>query len=98
VALSLPAWAGTPAEDLVVSVQDGDTLTVLAGKQQVKVRLAEIDTHELGQPFGNVECARMDANAHLVVTGMAWVPGPASAVTALHRPMVPMCVFRAQAK
>jgi endonuclease YncB( thermonuclease family) len=37
----------------VVSVHDGDTLTVLVGMQQIKVRLAEIDAPELRQPFGN---------------------------------------------
>lgn len=51
VALSVPAWADTTG--LFVSVHDGDTLTVLVGKQQVKVRLAEIDAPELRQPFSN---------------------------------------------
>ena len=51
VALSFPAWADTTG--LVVSAHDGDTLTVLVGKQQVKVRLAENDDPELRQPFGN---------------------------------------------
>ena len=51
VALSFPAWADTTG--LVVSVHDGDTLTVLVEKQQIKVRLAEIDAPELRQPFGN---------------------------------------------
>ena len=38
----------------VVAVSDGDTLTLLtADKQQVKVRLAEIDTPEKRQPFGS---------------------------------------------
>lgn len=37
-ALSFPAWADT-TNGLVVSVHDGDTLTVLVGNQQVKVRL-----------------------------------------------------------
>ena len=91
-------------EGRVVSVHDGDTLTVLVGKQQVKVRLADIDAPELHQPFGSrskeslaalcvneaaklmqtardrygravgrVECAGMDASAHQVATGMAWV-------------------------
>ncbi len=37
----------------VVNVHDGDTLTLLSvNKQQVKVRLGEIDTPELAQPFG----------------------------------------------
>jgi endonuclease YncB( thermonuclease family) len=39
-------------EGRVVSVHDGDTLTVLVGKQQVKVRLADIDAPELRQPYG----------------------------------------------
>lgn len=39
LALSCTASAGTPAEGLVVSVHDGDTLTVLVWKQQVKVRI-----------------------------------------------------------
>lgn len=37
----------------VVSVQDGDTLTVLVAKRQVKVRLADIDAPESKQPFGS---------------------------------------------
>jgi endonuclease YncB( thermonuclease family) len=37
----------------VTSVYDGDTLTLLtANKQQVKVRLADIDTPERKQPYG----------------------------------------------
>ena len=37
----------------VVSVHDGDTITVVDGeKRQHKIRLASIDAPELGQPFG----------------------------------------------
>jgi len=36
----------------VVSVHDGDTLTVLVDRRQVKVRLTDIDAPELKQPFG----------------------------------------------
>jgi endonuclease YncB( thermonuclease family) len=36
----------------VVSVHDGDTLTVLVDSRQVKVRLADIDAPEMRQPFG----------------------------------------------
>ncbi len=36
----------------VVSVHDGDTLTVLIERKQVKVRLTDIDAPELRQPFG----------------------------------------------
>lgn len=56
-ALSIPFLFATPpaaAEVLarVVSVHDGDTLTVLIDRRQVKVRLKDIDAPELGQPFG----------------------------------------------
>lgn len=104
VAMSFSAWADNWAEGLVVSVHDGDTLTVLVAKQQIKVRLAEIDAPELRQPFGHrsrqslvdlcfhatakveqiardrygrsvgkVECGGMDASAHQVALGLAWV-------------------------
>ena len=36
----------------VVAITDGDTLTVVVDRQQVKVRLEGIDTPEKGQPFG----------------------------------------------
>jgi len=38
----------------VVHIADGDTLTILVvGNEQVKIRLAGIDTPEKAQPFGN---------------------------------------------
>src|SRR5687767_14175025 len=36
----------------VVKVSDGDTLTVLVAKQQIRVRLESIDAPESKQPFG----------------------------------------------
>ena len=36
----------------VVAIQDGDTLTVLVNRKQIKVRLANIDAPESKQPFG----------------------------------------------
>ena len=37
----------------VVSISDGDTFTLLTpGRNQIKVRLAEIDAPESGQPYG----------------------------------------------
>jgi micrococcal nuclease len=38
----------------VVSIADGDTITILSGKSQHKIRLYGIDTPEKGQAFGNV--------------------------------------------
>jgi len=39
-------------EGKVVRITDGDSITVLVDKQQVKVRLLEIDAPESKQPFG----------------------------------------------
>ena len=47
--------ASPPAKTLtgkVVKIADGDTLTMLVGKTQAKVRLDGIDTPERAQPFG----------------------------------------------
>ena len=54
VAISVVA-ASPPAKTLtgkVVKIADGDTLTLLVGKTQIKVRLEGIDTPERAQPFG----------------------------------------------
>lgn len=53
VALVVPFFAG--AETVtgeVVSIADGDTVTVLQAEEQVKVRLHGVDTPESGQDFG----------------------------------------------
>ena len=56
VALLLVMMTGTAAgetiEGKVVAIADGDTLTVLADRQQVKIRVAGIDAPEKKQAFG----------------------------------------------
>ena len=44
---------GEQLDGKVVAVHDGDTVTVLRGGEQVKVRLACIDAPERGQAFGS---------------------------------------------
>lgn len=50
LAFSLPAHADFVGS--VVSISDGDTITVLVDRKQVKVRLVEIDAPEKTQAFG----------------------------------------------
>jgi endonuclease YncB( thermonuclease family) len=63
------AWADFTGR--VVKVQDGDTLTVLVNRQQIRVRLESIDAPELRQPFGKRSrqsladmCAGKDAHVN----------------------------------
>ena len=55
LALLLVINSASSAESLqgkVIAIADGDTFTLLnASKQQIKIRLAEIDTPERGQPY-----------------------------------------------
>ena len=47
------AVSSATVEGEVVAITDGDTIKILtATKQQIKVRLADIDTPERGQPYG----------------------------------------------
>jgi endonuclease YncB( thermonuclease family) len=62
LALLLPLSAlADEATGKVVRVQDGDTLTVLVDRTQLKVRLLDIDAPELGQPFGRRSRQSLDS-------------------------------------
>lgn len=49
---SAPAKISSEMVGTVVGITDGDTITVLSGKTQFKVRLSGIDAPEKRQPFG----------------------------------------------
>src|SRR5687767_892413 len=51
IAIAAPVLAET-LSGRVVAIADGDTLTVLVDRHQVRVRLADIDAPERKQPFG----------------------------------------------
>lgn len=53
VGLGFDAPQLSPFEARVVAVADGDTLTVLKGREQIRVRLWGIDAPETGQDFGS---------------------------------------------
>lgn len=52
LALAAPPATAAGWSGRVVSIHDGDTMTVLLNRQQVRVRLDSIDAPELGQAFG----------------------------------------------
>lgn len=52
--LAFPLFAAETIKGKVVSVADGDTITVLRDKVQIKVRLYGIDAPEKAQDFGTV--------------------------------------------
>ena len=47
------ALAGDRFSGKVVRIVDGDTLVILVNKEQIKIRLAQIDTPERGQPWAS---------------------------------------------
>ena len=47
-----PAVFAATYSGTVVGVTDGDTIKIVVGRTQHKIRLAEIDTPEKGQPYG----------------------------------------------
>ena len=53
VLLTLFLWIPIAHADEVISVHDGDTITVMKGQQRIRVRLACIDAPEMSQrPYG----------------------------------------------
>lgn len=60
------APAPTPSAELhgrIVAIADGDTLTLLVDRTQVRIRLAQIDAPESGQPYGRASKKALSALA-----------------------------------
>jgi len=49
---------------LIVHVADGDTVTLLVQKQQIRIRVAGIDAPEKAQPFGNRSKQNLEKLTH----------------------------------
>ncbi|MES2788113.1 MAG: thermonuclease family protein [Planctomycetota bacterium] len=92
ILVALACVAAEPATVLqgkVIHVADGDTLTILVGTDQVKIRLEGIDSPEAKQAFGNRAKQRLSELTHgkeVTVTktgedrykrtlGVVWVAG-----------------------
>lgn len=77
VVLAVAAWSAAPqsprpadpgrsarvVEGRVVGITDGDTLTLLVGREPVRIRLAQIDAPEKKQPYGNAARQALSALA-----------------------------------
>ena len=66
--VSFSAWADFTGK--VVNVTDGDSITVLRDREQVKVRLVEIDAPEMGQAFGNRSKQALEVSAISLFDGV----------------------------
>lgn len=71
-ALLVQAAIGGELAGRVVSVADGDTLTVLVSRQQIKVRLLDIDAPESKQPFGTRSRQSLGNLCHRTSARVEW--------------------------
>jgi endonuclease YncB( thermonuclease family) len=63
--LAASVASGQPVlEGSVVGITDGDTLTLLVDRTQHKIRLAQIDTPERAQPWGNKAKRALSKKVH----------------------------------